>query len=72
MRTTKELFGNPPRKFWKMRKRIAKKSIEFAKEMLNEEIDKPFELRDNHKEHTLIKAIKFWETIRDESKEEMK
>ena len=72
MRTTKELFGNVPRAVWKLQYKLAVKRIDLAKDMLANALNQPLAIRDHHEEAKYIKAIRFWENMRDEAYGELK
>ena len=67
MRTTKELFGNVPRSVWTLQYKLAVKRIELAKKQLNDLFDESYPWRDVYAINATAKALKFWETLRDEA-----
>ena len=71
MKTTKELFGNVPKTVWKLQHKLAIMRIELAKKKLQQSHSLAFEERDLNDEASYARAIKFWETLRDEAWKEI-
>ena len=71
MQKSEELYGKIPTFLIKLRHKVAVSMISYAQRQLTKNINKPFEKRDFSLENRIVKAIKFWEFIRDEAKEEL-
>jgi len=71
MQSTKELFGNVPRYVWLQQRKLAVSRVKYAKMQLGKSLARPTEERDYHMENKIHGAIRFWELLRDEAKDEL-